>query len=104
MAREIPALIVATLLLAGSAVAQENPLDERDGFAPLVLHNGRVFTADAERPWAEAISIRGEHILAVGDDDSVLVMAGPLCRFSLPGIPQHTKGQKIGYSVDTMLL
>lgn len=43
---------------------------------PLLLHNGRIFTADSDRPWAEAILIDGRHIKAVGDDASVRARAG----------------------------
>jgi hypothetical protein len=32
----------------------------------LVIIGGRVFTGDPERPWAEAIAIRGDRIVAVG--------------------------------------
>jgi predicted amidohydrolase YtcJ len=37
---------------------------------------GKVFTADPRRPWASAIAVRGDSILAVGDDDRVLAIAG----------------------------
>jgi predicted amidohydrolase YtcJ len=44
--------------------------------ATLVLHGGKVFTADDARPWAEAVAIGGERILAVGTDAEVLALAG----------------------------
>ncbi len=34
--------------------------------ADLVLTNGRIYTADADRPWAEAVAVGGERIIAVG--------------------------------------
>lgn len=43
----------------------------------LVLLNGRVFTADPEQPWAEAIAVRGDRIVAVGTSAEVAAMAGP---------------------------
>jgi hypothetical protein len=32
----------------------------------LILTGGKVFTADSARPWAEAVAIRGDRIVAVG--------------------------------------
>jgi predicted amidohydrolase YtcJ len=37
----------------------------------VVLH-GRIYTVDATHPWAEAVAIRGEKILAVGTDREIL--------------------------------
>jgi predicted amidohydrolase YtcJ len=45
--------------------------------ADLILTNGRVFTADADRPWAQALAVRGERIAAVGDNGAVLARRGP---------------------------
>jgi hypothetical protein len=36
----------------------------------IVLH-GRIYTVDAKHPWAEAIAIRGEKIIAVGTDKEI---------------------------------
>ncbi|SDQ26938.1 amidohydrolase [Leucobacter chromiiresistens] len=43
----------------------------------LVLTGGRIYTVDAERPWAEAIAVSGGRIAAVGSDAEVLALAGP---------------------------
>lgn len=43
----------------------------------LVLHNGRVFTADADTPWAEAVLVRGERVALVGTSQEVLAAAAP---------------------------
>jgi hypothetical protein len=43
--------------------------------AALVLHGGKVFTADDAKPWAEGIAIAGDRILAVGADAEVLALA-----------------------------
>jgi hypothetical protein len=45
--------------------------------ADLVVRGGRVFTVDGSLPWAEAVAVRGERILAVGDEDEILDLAGP---------------------------
>ena len=65
---KIPAFPAVLLLAAASAVAQP---PER------ILHNARVFTADAARPWAEAFAVRDGRIVAVGSSSEVLALAGP---------------------------
>ena len=59
-----PLLLAAALAapLAGPLAAQE---------ADLILANGRVWTGDRERPWAAAVAVRGDRILAVGDSTVV---------------------------------
>ena len=47
------------------------------GNAPdTVITNGKVFTANPEQPWAQAIAIRGERIVAVGDTAAIAALAG----------------------------
>lgn len=46
----------------------------------LVILNARVFTGVDERPWAEAVAVRGSRILAVGDTDDLRERAGPSTR------------------------
>jgi predicted amidohydrolase YtcJ len=43
----------------------------------LILFNGKVFTADAAHPNAEALAIRGEHIVEVGTTKDISALAGP---------------------------
>ena len=45
-----------------------------------VLVNGKVFTANPAQPWADALAIRGERIVAVGDNASVSALAGSSTR------------------------
>lgn len=46
----------------------------------LVITNARVFTNDSARPWAEAVAIKGERIIAVGTAGEVRASAGPSTR------------------------
>lgn len=67
--------------------------------ADLILFNGKVYTLEEEQPWAEAIAIKGNKILAVlsdarkiksytGDDTRIRDLDG---KFVLPGfIDAHT--------------
>jgi predicted amidohydrolase YtcJ len=48
--------------------------------ADLILLNGRVYTLDPAKPWAEAVAIAGDRILAVGSVDEVRQRRGPETR------------------------
>ena len=76
-------LYIAASLLPAHLMAAE---------ADLILKNGRVWTGDADNPWAEAVAIRGQRILAVGNNQPVADLAGPLAkvidlrgRLAIPG-------------------
>ncbi len=45
-----------------------------------VLLNGKIFTANPLQPWAEALAIRGERIVAVGSDATIDGLAGTATR------------------------
>jgi predicted amidohydrolase YtcJ len=77
---------IATLIVAAAAAAGAQSAPD------LALINGRVYTLDAARPWAEAIAIRGDRIVAVGTSAEVRREAGAGARivdlkgaFALPG-------------------
>lgn len=69
------------------------PLAQAEEAASLLLHNARIYTVDADQPWAEALAVSEEgEILAVGsrteveefaDDDTEFVDLGG--RLVLPG-------------------
>lgn len=44
--------------------------------ATLVLTNGRFYTMDPQRPTASAVALRGDRILAVGDDEAMRALLG----------------------------
>ncbi len=62
------AFLLTALLAPAYALGQPAP--------SIVVHNGRIFTADAEGPWAEALAISGEEIVSVGSNDDVLRLVG----------------------------
>ena len=37
--------------------------------ADYVVQNGKLYTSNEIQPWAEAIAIKGENIVYVGDDE-----------------------------------
>ena len=55
-----------TLVALGVAVCAAGLVAQGQGGADLLLLNGRVYTVDPAKPWAEAVAIRGDRILAVG--------------------------------------
>ncbi|HWY45514.1 MAG TPA: amidohydrolase [Candidatus Sulfotelmatobacter sp.] len=66
-------LSVLVLLSTSSLSAQSMNLDKD---SPLTLYkNGHIYTNDSGAPWAAAMLVRGEEILAVGDEDEVVALA-----------------------------
>lgn len=77
------------LLLAGLPALAAEPGPAAD----LVLRNGRIYTVDAARSWAESIAIRDGRIIYVGLDRNAGTLVGPKTRvvdlrgrMVLPGI------------------
>jgi predicted amidohydrolase YtcJ len=58
-----------TLLLLSCGTASTAPVD-------LLLVNGRVFTGDTSRPWAESVAITGSRIVAVGTNAELAPLRG----------------------------
>jgi predicted amidohydrolase YtcJ len=46
----------------------------------IILINGKVFTANPAQPWAEALAVRGDRIVAVGDTAAISALAGAATR------------------------
>jgi predicted amidohydrolase YtcJ len=65
-----PNLILASLLLSIPLAAFAQKSNER------VFYNGRVFTGDSDHPYAEAVAIRGDKIVAVGNRDEATRAVG----------------------------
>ncbi|HJZ65875.1 MAG TPA: amidohydrolase [Candidatus Acidoferrum sp.] len=58
---------------AQNASSQSFDLDKN---APLTLYkNGHIYTNDSGSPWAAAMLVRGEVILAIGDEDEVTALS-----------------------------
>jgi hypothetical protein len=67
------ARLVAFCLFSLTAACSPAPPD-------LVLLNGKVFTGDPNQPWAEALAIRGDRIVAVGPTADIARLVGPSSR------------------------
>lgn len=75
--RCVAALLVATITHAAIArpAAAQPPAP-----ADLVVVNARVYTADAGRPLATALAVRGGRLAFVGDDGGARALRGPATR------------------------
>jgi predicted amidohydrolase YtcJ len=88
--------LFALLVLLPAAAAAQAP--------DLIVAGGRAWTGDPERPWAEAVAVRGDRILAVGSRAEILALRGADTRvidmpdrFITPGfIDNHTHFNSAG--------
>ncbi len=64
-------LFVATAVIAGCA------REDARTAADLALTNGRIYTVNSERGWAEAVAIRDGRIVFVGTNDDAKAYVGP---------------------------
>ncbi len=73
----------------------------------LILHNAKIYTVDSKQPWVEAVAIDRGLIMAGGNNDQVLALAGPATqiidlngRSVTPGfIDAHLHFQKLALSL-----
>ena len=66
--------IIGITLIAGLIVGAQR---DEDGLVDLIVHNGVVFTGDAEADRPQAVAIRGNQILKVGTNREILRMQRP---------------------------
>jgi predicted amidohydrolase YtcJ len=74
----VAALAISAPTPRNFALAQEPHISKTAAHATTqvtIYRNGRIYTNDPASPWAAAMLVRGEEILAVGDDDEVSALA-----------------------------
>ena len=64
--RRLAVLLVTVVCGSATAVLAASPSK-----ATVIVTNARVYTMDAKRPWAEAVAIDGDRILAVGSKEKI---------------------------------
>ncbi len=57
-------------MAAAASLHAQNSKNEKKGADTIVLH-GKIYTLDAKQPWAQALAIRADRIVAVGDDAAI---------------------------------
>ena len=69
-----PRIAASLLFLLGLLT---HPTRAAEAPADVVLTNGRIWTAEAQRPWAEALAVRGGRLVVVGTSAEVAALRGP---------------------------
>jgi predicted amidohydrolase YtcJ len=67
----VTAVVLGIALFAGLRSRSAAPLAET------IIRDAKIYTVSPDRPWAEALAIRGGKILAVGTNAEVLRLRGP---------------------------
>jgi len=97
-------MVILTLLLVIALGCSEQssesqaPAEVPTVVADAVYQNGRIYTVDDAKPWADALAIKDGRILVVGGEDDVAVVTGDSTevvdlagRFVMPGlVDTHT--------------
>ena len=77
MSRDVVLLsgLFAALCLVVSSCAPKGRGAPREGDVTLTVTNARIWTGDPSRPWAEALAVAGERIVAVGSVPQIVAIA-----------------------------
>ena len=69
-------LVVFVAVSVMARMSDEVPAGSSAAEPATIVVQGRVWTGDARRPWAEAVAVRGEQITAVGSREEVARLSG----------------------------
>ena len=69
-------LIVCIFFCAVASVTARDTKEAKNAADTIVIH-GRIYTLNSKQPWAQALAIRGDKIVAVGDDATIAKFRGP---------------------------
>jgi predicted amidohydrolase YtcJ len=75
--RNIRTLCIATLLIAFFSTPAFAASDNSSQAADVIVTNARIYTVNPLQKWAEAIAVRGDKIIAVGERKQVEALRGP---------------------------
>ena len=64
-------LLLSLFFWASALLHAQNPKKEAKSGADTIVLHGRIYTLDAKQPWAQALAIRADKIVAVGDDAAI---------------------------------
>ncbi len=98
------ALLTASGLACLCALVVAQPAGAQSLHADAIVTGARIWTGEAAQPYADALAVRGDRIVAVGTAAEISVLAGPntqLLRFDgafiVPGfIDNHTHFERAG--------
>src|SRR5262249_43320086 len=82
MKRWLPVIALACVLPVSSFLESVEIVVEQDAKDPadLIIHRAKVVTVDDKFRVVEALAVRGERIIALGDEKAVLRHKGPKTR------------------------
>ena len=63
--------------VSGSTASAGSTGDVPNQYADVIFRNGPIYTVSGERPWAQAVAVRGATIAYVGDEAGAMALAGP---------------------------
>ena len=75
MNHKISTLFLLVVVLVGCSKHPNN-----HPAADLVIRNARIYTVEKDRPWAQAVAVRGDRIVWVGEEKDVTSQIGPATR------------------------
>ena len=89
--RKVAIMLACAILISLGASTETIAQDAKAQPADTILIHGKVYTVDAKQPWAQAVAIRGENIVAVGDDSEIEKLRGPRTKVTLEpqGVHKH---------------
>jgi predicted amidohydrolase YtcJ len=73
----LAALLVSLLYLVSQGFWNQ----QTDHLPDTIIHNGAIITMEQSPAQVEALAIQGEYIIALGDENDILAMAGPNTQF-----------------------
>lgn len=97
----MPHARVALVAALALAACQPNGAPDASGHASPVadlIVYGHVWTGDSVKPWADAIAVNGDTIMAVGDSGTVGAFAGPATRIVTNGRAMVAPGFNDGHT------
>jgi len=102
--------IVILAILVGFVFGCE--AEKKSRIADRIFYNGKIWTVNPDKPWADAVAIRGGRILKVGTTEEIKALIGDLTEeldlngsFVLPGfIDSHTHFLEGGFALSSIQL
>src|SRR5467141_1408091 len=71
------AFLLASLLSIPFSISPLMASDASPQSADVIITNARIYTVNPHQKWAEAIAVRGDKIIAVGDRKQIEALRGP---------------------------
>ncbi|HXT26326.1 MAG TPA: amidohydrolase [Candidatus Eisenbacteria bacterium] len=68
---KLGSLVAMSVLTLGFLTADVTPAQKKSAYADTVVLHGKIYTVNSKQPWAEALAIRGERVVAVGSNSEI---------------------------------